>query len=313
MTFLECKNCKPKQTSEEVEASVAKLSKSENPETIFKVESQAGRGSYGIVNKCFGPNREKVAIKSMPHVTSKEKERNLIELGVLVQLRHRNIVQHIEAFIYDHRIFLVMEFLEGGTLSEVRGCWSEPLIASVAADVLFGLQFLHSKKVSYRDLKCSNVMMDVNGIIKLIDFGLCTPLPDGQVLTRMAGSAFWMAPEMVRHDGYAYPSDVWSFGCMVAELMLGAVPFRDKSDLWALYHLAAHATETIQPVLATTASTELKDFVGLCLQVDPSRRPDTTVLLAHRFLAARADEAAMRNFAGHAFAAGNLAQAMPFL
>lgn len=98
---------------------VGELSKPGNPDAVYTPTGQAGRGSYGVVSKCFGPNREKVAIKSMPHVTAKEKQRNLIELQVLVQLQHPNIVQHIDAYVHDMRIFLVMEFMEGGTLAEV--------------------------------------------------------------------------------------------------------------------------------------------------------------------------------------------------
>ncbi len=89
---------------------------------VYQQASHAGRGAFGVVWKAFGPHREKVAIKSLPNGDIQEKKRNVQELRVVTRLRHANIVGHVQAYLHNNLIQLVMEFLEGGTLAEaMRG------------------------------------------------------------------------------------------------------------------------------------------------------------------------------------------------
>jgi serine/threonine protein kinase len=139
-----------------------------------------------------------VAIKKLPHVTDKDKRNNYSEIAFLMTCEHPNIVKFLSAYEVKEEVWIVMEFLEGGTLNEAVKVhqFSEKHIAYVAREMLKGLKYLHAQGFVHRDLKSANVMMSIDGDIKLIDFGLCADVSEGERV-QMLGSPFWMPPEMI--------------------------------------------------------------------------------------------------------------------
>lgn len=125
--------------------------------------------------------KERVAIKRVAHDTDRARENNWTEIAFLGTCAHANIVQFKGAWLVkeEHEkqlkeeIWIVMEYLEGGTLGEAAAAnaLSEDHIAFVAHEILQALQYLHAKQWVHRDLKSANVMMSIKGEIKLIDFG----------------------------------------------------------------------------------------------------------------------------------------------
>merc|ERR1712100_446053 len=162
---------------------------------------------------------KRVAVKRMTHKNAKEKRRNLKEVGVLLFCDHPNIVRYYKSFIRGEDIWLVMEFMEGGTLTEAAKAhkFKEKEIAYVARESLKALSYLHQHNLVHRDLKSSNIMMTITGEIKLIDFGLAA---DVRVCLKgkMAGSPYWMPPEMVWRRKHGPPIDIWSLGICILEL-----------------------------------------------------------------------------------------------
>jgi serine/threonine protein kinase len=167
----------------------------------------SGKGGFGRV---FGAKdmttKKRVAIKKLPHVTEKDKRNNWCEIGFLATCQHPNIVRFLSAWEMEDEVWIVMEFLDGGTLHEAIKVhqFSERHIAYIAREVLQALHYLHSNKLVHRDLKSANVMMSVDGEIKLIDFGLCADISEGE-RTQMVGSPFWMPPEMIRREPHGCP------------------------------------------------------------------------------------------------------------
>jgi len=140
----------------------------------FKILNKVGSGGFGKVYKAKLGNKT-VAVKKASHKTEREKRRNLHEISFLKKIQHVNIVQLLSAHIYDGEIWIAMEFMEGGTLTqavqkqEFRG----DHIAFVAHGILEALNYLHGMNIAHRDLKSANIMLTINAEIKIIDFGLC--------------------------------------------------------------------------------------------------------------------------------------------
>lgn len=179
----------------------------QNTKKLFKNIEFSGKGGFGRV---FGAKdrttKKHVAIKKLPHVTEKDKRSNWCEIGFLATCKHPNIVRFLDAWEVKDEVWIVMEFLEGGTLHEAIKVhqFCERHIAYIAREVLKALDFLHNNKFVHRDLKSANVMMSVDGEIKLIDFGLCADVSEGE-RTQMVGSPFWMPPEMIRREPHGCP------------------------------------------------------------------------------------------------------------
>jgi len=131
-----------------------------------------------------------------------------------------------------------MEFMEGGTLTESckKHNFEEDEIAYVSKHMLLALIFMHKNSITHRDLKSANVMMTIEGDIKLIDLGLCAIL-EGGYKVGMVGSPFWMAPEMIRREPYDNKIDIWSFAICLLELA-NRHPPNDSNIIRAMFTTA---------------------------------------------------------------------------
>jgi len=169
-----------------------------------------------------------------------------------------------------------MEYLRGGTLHEAAKAhkFNDKHIAYVAHEVLMALKFLHAKNFVHRDLKSQNVMMDVTGKIKIIDFGLCADFSDGQRIS-MVGSPFWIPPEMIRDEPHSFPCDVWSMAVCLMELYLGTPP-HPISGIKCMFLAATTGLADQIPSSATPLATA---FLKRCLEVNQYERATPDSLL----------------------------------
>ena len=198
-----------------IEEAAERFITSGNPRKMFKIIEDAGRGGFGSVFVCKplvaekDKNRNRVAIKKMPHVTEKEIWSNYDEIYFLREANHPCIVKFYSAFICRDELWLSMEHMEGGTLQDAvtRTKLEETHIAYVTREILRGIRYLHEKGYAHRDLKSANIMLSIFGDVKLIDFGLCIDVRTGP-LTNMVGSPFWIPPEMVQRKDHGCPADI---------------------------------------------------------------------------------------------------------
>lgn len=132
------------------------------------------------------------------------------------------------------RIFIVQEHLSGGDLfvcCQESGVLSESVARFFFNDIVAALGYLHSAGIVHRDVKQENCVLDSDGNLKLIDFGLATKFLPDQLFQEFCGSAEYAAPELLRGEFYKGPPiDVWAVGVIVFDLVVGDLPFGGESD-----------------------------------------------------------------------------------
>lgn len=255
-----------------------------NPKDFFKSLQKAGKGAFGNVfaAKSVATN-SMVAIKRMPHKNAKDKIANINEVKYMAQCNHPNIVKFISCYEWKDEFWLVMEFLEGGTLSDARAGheFLENEISYVAKELLQALSYLHENGLVHRDLKSANIMMSVMGEIKLIDFGLSIEQKHLKKPS-MVGSPHWMAPEMINRQIYSSAVDIWSFGVSLLELTNRNPPWNESK----IKTMFLTATEGMKNPLTDPEkwSDSYKDFLSRVFEMDQFKRATAKELLQHPFL-----------------------------
>ncbi len=248
----------------------------------YKGWDQSGKGGFGTVymTKDTG-GKQLVAVKVMPHKSVKEQQTNFTEVYFLNMLRHPNIVSYYNSFVLPEEIWVAMEFLQGGTLSDACKArqFQEEEVAFTARELLQGVKYMHDHNLAHRDIKSPNVMLSTSAEVKLIDFGLTRDLSD-LAQTHMVGSPYWMPPEMIKKEPHGLPVDIWSSGICVLELMNGKPPNRDNS-LKAMFLVGIGEA----PGPATNKwSLECVKFVEAMLTISQTERPTCKAMLEHSFL-----------------------------
>ncbi|XP_066030978.1 serine/threonine-protein kinase PAK 3-like [Chamaea fasciata] len=261
------------------------VSVGEPAEKYLELE-QIGQGAFGAV--CKGLDRatgREVAIKKMS-LRGQKRERAVNELLLLKDKKNPNIINSLGSFLVDGDLWLVMEYMDGGTLQDVvrQTRMAEGDMAAVSRECLQGLDFLHSNQVIHRDLKSSNILLGMNGSVKLADFGLCAQLsPEQDQPSSMVGTAHWMAPEVVTSSPYGPKVDIWSLGIVTIEMVEGEPPYFKETAAMARTLIRQNGTPRLQEPRRLSAL--LRDFLECSLEWDEERRWSAQELLQHPFLA----------------------------
>ncbi|KAG6864133.1 Serine/threonine-protein kinase smu1 [Blastosporella zonata] len=267
-----------------------------DPTRLYRSLVKIGQGASGGVYTAYqvGTNVS-VAIKQMDLEKQPKKDLIINEILVMRSSRHPNIVNYIDSFLHHNDLWVVMEYMEGGSLTDVvtANLMTEGQIAAVSRETAQGLEHLHRHGVIHRDIKSDNVLLSMVGDIKLsagetdprraADFGFCAQISDPAHAKRttMVGTPYWMAPEVVTRKEYGPKVDIWSLGIMAIEMIEGEPPYLNQNPLKALYLIATNGTPTIAN--PENLSSVFTDYLAKCLEVDAEKRPNATQLLQHPF------------------------------
>jgi len=209
------------------------------------------------------------------------------EIDTMKRYTHPNIVKYLDSYLCDGHLWIAMEFMGGGCLTDVLEQYDdvklgESSIALVCAETLKGLSYLHAHNCIHRDVKSDNILLGADGAVKLADFGYASQLTlQKQKRNTIVGTPYWMAPELIRGMDYDQKVDIWSLGVMCMEMCEGEPPYMEFPPLRALFFIT---TKGLPALKESKWSPELVDFVKQCLQVDGELRPDADSLLQHPFI-----------------------------
>ncbi|KAF2795771.1 serine/threonine-protein kinase-like protein CLA4 [Melanomma pulvis-pyrius CBS 109.77] len=288
----------------EVMAKLREVVSKERPLDSYNKQKKIGQGASGSVyvariresatsptaRRILNENgpRAQVAIKQMDLRNQPRKELIVNEIIVMKDSKHPNIVNFLDAFLQEEQseLWVVMEFMEGGALTDVidnNSSISEDQIATICFETCKGLEHLHNQNIIHRDIKSDNVLLDGRGNVKITDFGFCAKLTEQRSKrATMVGTPYWMAPEVVKQKEYGNKVDIWSLGIMAIEMIESEPPYLNEEPLKALYLIATNGTPRLKK--PDQLSKELKAFLSVCLCVDVKSRASATELISHDFL-----------------------------
>ncbi|VDB84833.1 unnamed protein product [Peniophora sp. CBMAI 1063] len=261
-----------------------------------------GKGNFGRVYLAMdAPSGEIIVAKQVeiPRIVSErgdEQRTNALEAlmrecETLKNLDHPNVV-HYMGFEKTFAIMsLFMEYVSFGSISsnlKKYEKFDESVTKSFTGQVLYGLEYIHSKGIIHRDIQGANILVDHRGTCKICDFGISTRVEDANErysMMSMAGTVFWMAPEVVNpgQHGYNCKVDIWSLGCLVVEMWGGERPWYGHEAMEVVVTLYRDKRPPSLPE-SLVLDGAAEEFNKACFQIDPDKRPSAAELRKHPYL-----------------------------
>ena len=258
----------------------------------YVLRGELGRGAMARVWRAWDPNLEReVAIKEplfapgfSREVLDQMGKRFVAEGRAAAKLNHPNIVQVYAADVYDGRPAIVMELVEGATLSRLMeaGRLSPAESVSILDQLLDAVGYAHSRGIVHRDIKPDNIFVSRDGRVKLADFGIAHVDSGGLTRATVAGSVLgtpgYMSPEQAAGRPVDARSDLFSVGVIAYELLTGRNPFGlgDGSDAPTLLYRIVHEPAPEMPASASAGlPADVRPAVMAALAKDPAARPQT--------------------------------------
>jgi len=248
----------------------------------FDLLSLIGKGSFGKVMQVKKKDTGEIfamKVLSKKHiVANNEIEHTKSERNILERLNHPFLIELHYSFQTDDKLYFIMEFVNGGELFhhlQKDKRFSEERVKFYSAEILLALEYLHSQGVVYRDLKPENILVTDKGHIILTDFGLCKEgmTDEEDRTTTFCGTPEYLAPEVLKGQGYNRTVDWWSYGSLVYEMLSGLPPFYSQ-DVQEMYRKIMTEPLKFTDVIKDDARELLADLLKRDLNerlVDPAK------------------------------------------
>ncbi len=253
----------------------------------YRIERKLGAGGMGVVYRAHdGSLDRRVALKFLPPHLSTDEEatrRFLIEARAAAALDHPNVCAIYEIGRDEAgRMFIAMAHYEGETLTEKleRGPLPVEEACDYARQIAAGLAAAHAQGIAHRDIKPGNVIVTLEGVAKVLDFGLAKLTDVARTGTGVRlGTVAYMSPEQVRGQAVDHRTDLWSLGVVLHEMLTGHRPFRgDRSEV--VIHAILHEEPEPPSAARSEVTPELDVVVGRLLAKDPEQRHASAEALA---------------------------------
>nr|KJB23497.1 hypothetical protein B456_004G101600 [Gossypium raimondii] len=241
----------------------------------YQLGRTIGEGTFAKVKLAVDTtNGHHVAIKIIDKamvLESNLKYQVQSEIRTMKLLHHPNVVRIHEVIGSKTKIYIIMEYISGGQLSDKLSYakkLSEPEGRKIFQQLIDAVDHCHGKGVYHRDLKPENLLLDSKGNLKVTDFGLSALRKPGDMLTTACGSPCYVAPELLANKGYnGAAADIWSCGVILFELLAGYLPFDDR-NLVVLYKKISGAQYTCPPWFTGPQ----RKLIARILDPNPKRR-----------------------------------------
>lgn len=262
--------------------------------TKYRLVSIIGRGTYSKVYKAICTDNGLTVVVKIIDLEEYPLSLETImkQTAFWSKCAHKNIVSYFGSFVNGSQLWILTEFMFGGSVSDIlklgygQGIKDESIVAAIIRSVVRGLRYFHRNKEIHRDVRSGNILISQTGIVKISDFGLATSLIQGGrkkiEAISVYGDACYMAPEILNSDaGYSEKTDIWSLGLTVIELATGKMPYEGKKFMESMVLILS---ENPPELPKEGYSAAIRDFVSCCLRINPEKRATASELMNHKFL-----------------------------
>jgi len=259
----------------------------------YSVGEYLGKGQFGLVKSGINiKTKAKVALKILTKSEITSTEGLKTEIDILKVAKHPNIVQFLDYYEDINYIFIVMEYLRGGTLDEYlkKTNWqiSERTVLKIVKQIASGLYYLNQFGIIHRDLKLNNIMLnnfDNEEVeVKIMDFGLSKILGPFEKAKESCGTLSYIAPEIILRKPYNSQVDIWSLGVLIYYILSKELPFDLPSNNFKEICNVILTKKLQFSEKFNDKSREVKDFISKCLIRDPEKRMTIEEMLNHKWL-----------------------------
>ncbi|MEN8221825.1 MAG: protein kinase [Acidobacteriota bacterium] len=250
----------------------------------YKILEKIGEGGMGEVYLAEDTKLErKVALKFLPEGFARDndaKERFEREAKAAAALNHPNIVTIHEINEYEDQTYIAMEYVEGKTLKEmvVGGRLQRASIIDYTIQICDGLKCAHDAGIVHRDIKPQNIMIDKEGRVKILDFGLAKlrvgangNLPSITKIGTTLGTVHYMSPEQAKGEEVDFRTDIWSLGVILYEMLTGELPYKGDYDQAVIYSILSEEPKPISSSIPEVKG-EVENLLKIMLDKNPDQR-----------------------------------------
>lgn len=247
----------------------------------YEILCKIGQGSFGQVFKVRRKFDKAILVMKlikMQSLSNKNQQDSLHEVTILSSLNCPYIVKYYDSFVENTTLHIIMEYCEKGDLYQIlkKQQLSHQKIWKFFIQICIGLEYLHSRQILHRDIKCLNIFLSSDDSIRIGDLGVAKILNNTAAFAQtQVGSPYYLSPELCEEKPYNTKSDVWALGCVVYEMCTGKHPFQAPTQGALLLKII----NGMYLPLPSEIPAGLREIIDICLEKDYKKRPSIKALL----------------------------------